>query len=162
MFTLFLTPVIYLGLARFARIRAEESQRLADELAEARQLAQCVLERAGVPASVPVLAEAFAAAQADAISAAEPSLPVQFLAMSSPPAPVEPGLTRAASALGASVLRLSVDEADVQRVAQRAQSDFKAVAGEASGDRWRDAGYLLLPLIALLALAWSRRGWVVR
>jgi Ca-activated chloride channel family protein len=60
------------------------------------------------------------------------------------------------------VVRLSVDEADVQQVAQRAQSDFKAVAGSASGDRWRDAGYLLLPPIALLALFWSRRGWLVR
>jgi Ca-activated chloride channel family protein len=55
-----------------------------------------------------------------------------------------------------------VDEADVQRIAQHAQSDFKAVASEAGGDRWRDDGYLLLPLIALLTLFWSRRGWLLR
>ena len=30
------------------------------------------------------------------------------------------------------------------------------------GDRWRDGGYLLLPLIALLTLMWCRRGWLVR
>jgi hypothetical protein len=29
------------------------------------------------------------------------------------------------------------------------------------GERWKDGGVLLLPLIALLALAWSRKGWVV-
>ncbi|MEM9529496.1 MAG: efflux RND transporter permease subunit [Pseudomonadota bacterium] len=36
-FTLFLTPVIYLGLGRFARTRSEESQRLAQEMDEADQ-----------------------------------------------------------------------------------------------------------------------------
>ncbi len=133
-----------------------------DALGEALQLAEKVLERAGVPGSVLVLADSVAPAQADALTAAASSLPVQFLAMSAPAAPVEPGMARAASSLGAPVLRLSADETDVQQVAQRAQSDFKAVAGVASGDRWRDAGYLLLPLIALLALFWSRCGWLVR
>ena len=28
--------------------------------------------------------------------------------------------------------------------------------------RPEDAGYFLLPLLALLALFWSRRGWIVR
>ncbi len=32
---------------------------------------------------------------------------------------------------------------------------------EGGGDRWRDAGFYLVPLIALIALAWSRKGWVV-
>ena len=68
----------------------------------------------------------------------------------------------AASALGAAVTRISVDEEDVERIAQRAESSFKAVAGISSGDRWRDAGYALLPLIALLSLMWSRKGWLVR
>ena len=133
-----------------------------DALAEALRLAESVLERAGVPGSVLVMADGVAPSQADALATAGASLPVQFLAMSSPGAPVEPGLARAASLLNAPVLRLSVDETDVQRIAQRAQSDFKAVAGSASGDRWRDAGYMLLPLIALLSLMWSRRGWLVR
>jgi Ca-activated chloride channel family protein len=133
-----------------------------DALAEALQLADSVLERAGVPGSVVVMTDAVAPAQAENIAAATPSLPVQFLAMTAPAAAVDAGLERAASARGARVVRLSVDEADVQQVAQRAQSDFKAVAGSASGDRWRDAGYLLLPPIALLALFWSRRGWLVR
>jgi len=71
-------------------------------------------------------------------------------------------LNSLASALGAPVLRVSVDQADVQQAAQRAQSDFKAVAGTSGGNRWHDAGYALMPLIALLALMWSRRGWLVR
>ena len=133
-----------------------------DVLGEALQLADSLLQRAGVPGSVLVMADAVAPAQAENIAVATPSLPVQFLVITAPSTMVDAGLERAASVLGAQVVRLSVDEADVQRVAQRAQSNFKAVAGVASGDRWRDAGYLLLPLIALLALTWSRRGWLVR
>ncbi|MEM9301174.1 MAG: efflux RND transporter permease subunit [Pseudomonadota bacterium] len=38
LFTLFLTPVIYLGLARFSAARAEEGKRLRQELAEAESL----------------------------------------------------------------------------------------------------------------------------
>ena len=33
--------------------------------------------------------------------------------------------------------------------AQCAATIWKAVAGVASGDRWRDAGYLLLPLLVI-------------
>lgn len=133
-----------------------------DVLSDALRLSGQMLQRAGVPGSVLVMADNVAPAQVSALSEAAASLPVQFLAMTSSAAPVEPGLANAASQLGAPVLRLSVDEADVQDVAKRARSDFKAVAGISSGDRWRDAGYYLLPLIALIALMWSRRGWLVR
>jgi Ca-activated chloride channel family protein len=133
-----------------------------DALAEALQLAEAVLQRAGVPGSVLVMADGVAPSQVDALTASRSLLPLQFLAMSAPGAAADAGLERVASALGAPVSRLSVDETDVQRIAQRARSDFRAVAGTAGGDRWRDDGYMLLPLIALLALVWSRRGWLVR
>jgi Ca-activated chloride channel family protein len=133
-----------------------------DALIDALKLARRVLQRAGVPGSVLVMADSVATAQEDAIDTELSSLPIQFLAISTPVAPLDMGLERVASVLSAPVLRLSVDEADVQRAAQRAHSDFKSVAGDASGDRWRDAGYFLLPLIALLALIWTRPGWLVR
>jgi Ca-activated chloride channel family protein len=133
-----------------------------DALDEALQLAGKVLERAGVPGSILVMADSVAPALLEAVSAAKPRIPVQFLAMSAAVAPVDTGLNSLASALGAPVLRVSVDQADVQQAAQRAQSDFKAVAGTSGGNRWHDAGYALMPLIALLSLMWSRRGWLVR
>ena len=37
---------------------------------------------------------------------------------------------------------------------------FNVLTAE-GGERWRDAGYLLLPVIALIGLAWSRKGWLV-
>jgi len=133
-----------------------------DALGEALQLAGKVLKRAGVPGSILVMADSVAPSQVEAVSATKPRTPVQFLVMSAAVAPVDTGLNSLASALGAPVLRVSVDQADVQQAAQRAQSDFKAVAGTSGGNRWHDAGYALMPLIALLALMWSRRGWLVR
>ena len=133
-----------------------------DALAEALKLAEKVLQRAGVPGSVLVMADSVAPSQVETISAMQFVPPVQFLALSASSAPADSGMQNTASALGAPLVRISVDQADVERVAQRAQSKFKAVAGVSSGDRYRDAGYALLPLIALFALMWSRRGWLVR
>ncbi len=133
-----------------------------DVLAEALQLAEKLLKRAGVPGSVLVMADSVAASQVETISAMQFAVPVQVLALSAASTPLDTGMQDAAAALGAPVVRVSVDQVDVERVAQRAQSDFKAVAGVGSGDRWRDAGYALLPLIALLSLMWSRKGWLVR
>lgn len=133
-----------------------------DALAEALQLAETLLQRAQVPGSALVLADGVTPAQVDAIGAAASSVPVQFLVVSAPEAPVDPGLSRAATTLSAPILRITADQADVQRAAQRAESAFQAAAGGAESERWRDGGYLLLPLIALLALVWSRRGWLVR
>lgn len=133
-----------------------------DALAEALKLAENVLQRAGTPGSVLVMADSVVPSQVETVSAMQVAVPVQFLALSAASAPADSGMQNAASALGAPVVRTSVDQADVQRLAQRAQSRFKAVAGMASDDRWHDAGYALLPVIALLALMWSRRGWLVR
>jgi Ca-activated chloride channel family protein len=133
-----------------------------DALVAALKLAEGMLEQSGIPGSLLVMADNVAPSQVERLATAQINLPVQFLALSASSAPIDAGMENAAAALGASVTRISVDEEDVERIAQRAQSSFKAVAGLSSGDRWRDAGYALLPLIALLSLMWSRKGWLVR
>ena len=133
-----------------------------DTLVAALKLAEGMLEQAGVPGSLLVMADNVAPSQVERLSAARINVPVQFLALTAPAAPIDAGMQAAASALGAAVTRISVDDEDVERIAQRAESSFKAVAGISSGDRWRDAGYALLPLIALLSLMWSRKGWLLR
>lgn len=132
-----------------------------DALGEALDLAADLLDRAGVPGSVLVMADAVSPSQEAAVAAAAPNLPVQFLAVKPLNAPVDAGLQQAAASRGGSVTQLAIDQTDVERIARRAQSDFRAAPVADSGERWRDAGYFLLPLIALLALTWSRRGWVL-
>ena len=130
-------------------------------LGEAIELAQTVLDRAGVPGSVLVIADAVSPSQQDAVAASAPDLPVQFLSVMPSNAPLDSGLEQAARARGASITRLSADSSDVDAISRRAQSDFRAAPMEEGGERWKAAGYLLLPFIALVALAWSRKGWVV-
>jgi len=132
-----------------------------DALGEALDLAANLLDRAGVPGSVLVLADAVSPSQASAVAVAAPDMPVQFLAIKPLNAPLDAGLQQAAGARGASVTPLTIDQSDVERVAQRAQSDFRVAPVAGGGERWRDAGFYILPLIALVALAWSRKGWVV-
>jgi len=132
-----------------------------DALGEALDLAATVLDRAGVPGSVLVIADAVSPSQEAAVEAAAPGLPVQFLSVMPPNAPVDSGLELAARARGASVTQLSIDTTDVDALARRARSEFRAAPMDEGGERWKDGGYLLLPFIALLALAWARKGWVV-
>lgn len=132
-----------------------------DALGDALELAAALLERAGVPGSVLVVADAVAPSQVKAVKEAVPGLPVQFLSVRPTNAPVDPGLKQAAGALGGKVIPLTVDQADVESIATRARSDFRSTGTSDGGERWKDAGYFILPLIALLGLAWSRKGWMV-
>lgn len=62
---------------------------------------------------------------------------------------------------GADVIRVSIDGADIARLERRIETRFQAAQGDAFGTQWRDEGYWLLPLLALLSLLWFRRGTTV-
>jgi len=132
-----------------------------DALGEALEEAARVFDRAGVPGSVLVIADAVSPSQVDGLAASPPDLPVQFLAVSPPNAPIDSGLQQAARAMNATITQLTIDQSDVERIARTAQTEFRAAPIDEGGDKWKDAGYYLVPLIALVALAWSRKGWVV-
>lgn len=132
-----------------------------DALAEAVKLAENVFESAGVPGSILVMSDSVTPSQIEVLSEIIVGVPIQFLALHSSSAPLEVGLERAASELRAPVVRLSVDQTDVDRLVTTARSKISTVNIEQAGDRWRDGGYSMLPLIALCALMWSRKGWVV-
>ena len=133
-----------------------------DALADALRLAERLLQDSGVPGSVLVIADNVSPAQVDLLAASDTRRSVQFLSLQAMAAATDVGLQNAASELDARVVELTVDGADVESLAQRAQSSIRVVADSGEGTRWVDAGYNLLPLLALLALLWSRRGWLVR
>jgi len=133
-----------------------------DALVQALHLAEQVLKNSGVPGSALVIADNVSPAQAQALSTSGIALPVQFLSVQSLSAVVDNGLQSAAANLNAPIVELTVDQADVAAAARRAQSSLKSVSATKEGTRWQDAGYSMLPLIALLALMWTRRGWLVR
>lgn len=62
---------------------------------------------------------------------------------------------------GVEVATVTADDADVQWVQRNVQTHLIQRQAEAA-TRWEDEGWWLVPLIALLAALWFRRGWTVR
>jgi Mg-chelatase subunit ChlD len=92
--------------------------------------------------------------------AGEPGVP---LPPDSPPAPAldRAAMQKAADAARATLTIVSPDTSDVQRLARHIATSIRAVQPAEAGERWQDAGYWLVPILALLTLVWFRPGWVV-
>src|SRR5262245_54444609 len=73
-------------------------------------------------------------------------------------APAQPGQ---GIGLGSDVVRVSVDNSDIQAIERRIETRFQSAQGDAFGMQWRGEGYWLLFPIALLGLLWFRRGTTV-
>jgi Ca-activated chloride channel family protein len=132
-----------------------------DALGQALALAARALEQAGVPGSILVITDAVSA-QGRAPLTGPVAFPVQFLNVKAPRAPEDTGVQQAAAALEATITPLTPDDADVRQVVRRARTAFRAASQDGVTPRRQDGGYTLVPLLVLLALMWSRRGWVVR
>ena len=61
------------------------------------------------------------------------------------------------SCVGASLTQLTPDSADVLSLVRRTAKAPVAVAAAAEGTRWAEAGWWLVPLLALFSLATFRR-----
>ncbi len=133
-----------------------------DALADAMRLAEQVLDDSGVPGSMLVIADNVSPAQVQLLTDGENAVPVQFLSVQAFGSFIDGGLEDAAGSLGAPIVELAVEQTDIEKLAQRAASSFKSVSSMNEGERWIDGGYYFLPLLALVALMWSRRGWLVR
>ena len=57
---------------------------------------------------------------------------------------------------------IAPDDRDVRDLARRVERSMVRAAAAGEGQRWRDEGYWLLPLLCLLGLLWFRPGWVVQ
>lgn len=133
-----------------------------DALAAAIKKAGDLFEKSNTSGSVLVMADTVSPAQVAALAQDDMALPVQFLGIQSPAAKMDDGIKQAAAKLNGAAVKMTVDQRDVDEIAGRAKTEFKNLSSSQEGERWRDAGYGLLPLIALCCLMWARRGWVVR
>jgi Ca-activated chloride channel homolog len=131
-----------------------------DAAAEALALADEVLAKSGQSGSIIWITDGIAPEQQNALSEfRKHSLaPVRVLA------PLLRGpeldlLGKVAGTIGARVLPITPDDGDIRDLARAAKFVSAAVSGQ--GDHWQDAGYWLIPLIALLSTLWFRPGWMV-
>lgn len=131
-----------------------------DAAAEALMTADAVVAKSGRRGWVLWVADAADTNQPPAFAdyRAKGRAPVTVLAVAGD-GPEFVSLEAAAAAIGADVVRVTPDDADVRRLA--GNSRF-STAPSATAERWRDAGYWLVPVVALISLASFRRGWVLR
>ncbi len=134
-----------------------------DALADALTLASQRIADSGRPASILLITDGVEARQMSLLRQRRETYraTVQILAALADDAAVAAsGIEQAAGVLDAPVQRVTPDEADVTTINRRAETAVVATAAE-SGARWRDDGYLLVPILLLGIAYWSRRGWSV-
>ncbi|WP_407529966.1 VWA domain-containing protein [Methylobacterium oryzisoli] len=129
-----------------------------DDIAGAVALADRVLAGGGHGGSILVMADT-TADPAGSPSPSRPGHPATVLALLPPDQDPE-RLAGLARSLDADLVATTVGPDDVEAAARRLDRTGRAadVAGE--GQHWKEAGYWLTPLLALLTLLWFRSGWV--
>ncbi|MEN8210307.1 MAG: VWA domain-containing protein, partial [Thermodesulfobacteriota bacterium] len=132
-----------------------------DNIEQALQLSRQLFEKSGQPGSLLVIADTVSGTKSLVSQEEDIKLPVQFLAVQPPSADINKGLQKAASKLGAKIIRMRVDAIDVETIAKNAANDFTSAGISDQGERWHDSGYAFLPIIALCILVWFRKGWVL-
>ncbi len=128
-----------------------------DDLAGALELAAGTLGDGG--GSLVVLADNIPQASTAALRdfRARHRLPIQILAIAREDTPELDAIREAASDLGARVMLMTPDASDVEDLVRRAASAPVALSVEGEGLRWAEAGWWLLPVLALLMCAQFRR-----
>lgn len=134
-----------------------------DALADALEMAGTLFKQSDRTGSVVVIADTVSPGETNKLNQPDRKerFPIQFLAINALDARVDKGLADAAKALDAKVAMLSVDTSDLEGITRKVEQDLTTVLAEQSGARWKDSGYVLVPFIFLVSLAWARRGWKI-
>ena len=129
-----------------------------DAAAEALKLADKTLADAG-GGSILWITDGVSADQVAAVSGwrSKSHTPVRLLAPVSTEGELS-ALRSSAEADHADLIPLAADDSDIDQLARA--SRFGSVTGTGEDARWRDSGYALVPLLALLMLPFFRKGWM--
>jgi Ca-activated chloride channel family protein len=140
-----------------AEIGPEIMPKPGDDLAGALQVAANTLGDSG--GSIVVFADTVAESADSALAGfhAENPLPVYFLAIARADTPEYDAIRRVASPLKADVTLMTPDTEDVFSLAKSAGKAPVAVGAAGEGTRWAEAGWWLVPLLALLSFISFRR-----
>lgn len=142
-----------------------------DEPAEAIELASRRLKDAGVPGSIVLITDSVDKSQLSELETIHKNaaIDVHILAMAAgadviPPPGSYPApaldldsLKTAAKAMGGTVTTVTADKRDVDELSARIERSISHVPAQ-EGQQWKDSGYYLLFLLALIMLSFFRRG----
>lgn len=125
-----------------------------DDLAGALALARRALAGIGQGGAILLLADETLPGSVESLPAGSP--PVTILALRDAESA---GLAEVAKTLGGMVVPTTPNQSDVAAIVRRLDRGDNAAGIAGEGDHWSEAGYWLVPILALLALPWFRRGW---
>ncbi len=72
------------------------------------------------------------------------------------------GLRKTAKANNASLIQASIDEEDINSLVNRINTHLVNALSQDENVQWKDTGYYLCWLLALLSLFWFRKGWTIQ
>jgi Ca-activated chloride channel family protein len=147
---------VVLNLAQ--ALSPEIMPREGDDIAGAAALADRVLAGGGHGGAILLMADT-ATDAAGGLGPIRPGHPATVFALL-PPGQDHGPLADVARALDADLIATTVDQADVEAVTRRLDRTGRAAEVAGEGQHWKEAGYWLTPLLALLTLLGFRRGWV--
>lgn len=145
-----------------------------DEPAEAIAMASQRLKDAAVPGSIVLITDGIDVSQLSALGNIykREGIEVHILAMAAGPEVIPPAgsypapaldmdsLRKAARVMGGTVTVVTADKSDIESLSAKIERSISHVpAGE--GRQWKDSGYYLLVLLALVLLSFFRRGGAV-
>lgn len=137
-----------------------------DDIVRALELCDQWLEKSNSIGSILLILDDISPNQADLLKAyrSQSNTAVHIFAVAgAQEGQLNPGnLKKAVSALNASLTVVTANDNDVKQLASNIQVHFSAALAENESSRWKDAGYFLVPLIALLGLFWFRQGWIIQ
>ncbi|HWL11282.1 MAG TPA: VWA domain-containing protein [Planctomicrobium sp.] len=143
-----------------AELSPEIFPREGDAADEALTMASDLLKKSGERGWLLWIADSISPEQQSALQKIGPNLPPISLLVPETAGAEFASVKQAAGTIGAEVIPLTPDDSDVKRLLRR--TIFSAVPVGSGGERWQDAGYFLVPVMALIILFWFRRGWVIR
>ena len=142
-----------------------------DEPAQAVALASQRLKDAAVPGSIVLITDRVDPSQLSGLEAIhkQGNIEVHILAMAAGPGVIPPpgsypappldldSLKQAARVTGGTVTVVTADKADVENLSTSIERSISNVPAD-EGQQWKDSGYYLLVLVALIMLSFFRRG----
>ncbi len=128
-----------------------------DDLTAALELAAETLGKSG--GSIVVVADTVIGGGEEQLAEfhSEHRLPVHFLAVARGDTPEEDNLESAASRLAATTTMMTPDSKDIEELVRRTAKAPVAVAAVGEGTHWAEAGWWLVPIIAIFALVAFQR-----
>lgn len=135
-----------------------------EEVSRALDLSDLWLEKSGSTGSILLIVDDISPDQTDRLKEfnSRSNTTVHIFAVAGAGALNAANLKTAAKALNASLTFVTADDNDVKQLISSIQVSFSAVQAENEENRWKDGGYFIVPLIALLGLFWFRKGWIVK